>query len=399
MAVFKWSSACLTIVFLCCLPTWTQAKGKQAKVNCVDDSMTVVVPLDTENEKAYLDQLKGYDICAPSIEDGAATFRLDLNDVHKCGVTRLLHQPTGKRVFYHKIIVESESGREIVSVRCSLGPIVPVGPHQIHRRDLDLPVGFQEPENLEITTSLTERAPEPQLGVSVSQDGKEVSGEISVRPGTPLAMKVFLDKGSAPVYGLMVSHLQVSDTVAQQETIVFNGCSVDPYLFDNFVTTDGDTLEAKFRAFKFPDTTYVQFRGTVNVCLDKCQGTQCSNGATGYGRKKRSILSGNDSNRLFEISLTTFIKVEDDSNESDDIAKLLRNLKVANQMLEENSPRMVVEDNSDEVLTATVREKPQNVDAAEHAYNVQNESIRFGASIVFIAVAIALQFLFVDWRQ
>lgn len=52
----------------------------------------------------------------------------------------------GKRVFYHKVIVESESGREIISVRCSLGPIIPVGPHQIHRRDLDLPVGFQEPE-------------------------------------------------------------------------------------------------------------------------------------------------------------------------------------------------------------------------------------------------------------
>lgn len=44
--------------------------------------------------------------------------------------------------------------------------------------------------------------------------------------------------------------------------------------------------------------------------------TQCSNGATGFGRKKRSILSGSDSNRLFEISLTTFIKVEDDSNEA-----------------------------------------------------------------------------------
>lgn len=50
-----------------------------------------------------------------------------------------------------------------------------------------------------------------------------VSGEISVQPGTPLTMKVFLDKESAPVYGIMVSHLQVSDTVAQQETIIFNG--------------------------------------------------------------------------------------------------------------------------------------------------------------------------------
>lgn len=51
---------------------------------------------------------------------------------------------------------------------------------------------------------------------------------------------------------------------------------MDPYLFENFNTVDGDFLTAKFRAFKFPESTYVQFRGTVNVCLDKCQGVcQC----------------------------------------------------------------------------------------------------------------------------
>lgn len=53
---------------------------------------------------------------------------------------------------------------------------------------------------------------------------------------------------------------------------VFFRCSVDPYLFENFNTVDGDFLNAKFRAFKFPESTYVQFRGTVNVCLDKCKG-------------------------------------------------------------------------------------------------------------------------------
>lgn len=49
-------------------------------------------------------------------------------------------------------------------------------------------------------------------------------------------------------------------------------CSMDPYLFENFNTVDGDFLTAKFRAFKFPESTYVQFKGTVNVCLDKCRG-------------------------------------------------------------------------------------------------------------------------------
>jgi hypothetical protein len=85
--------------------------------------------------------------------------------------------------------------------------------------------------------------------------------------------------------------MQVTDTINQEETIIFNGyfksrimrywivilfiifsCSVDPYLFENFNTVDGDFLSAKFRAFKFPDSSYVQFRGTVNVCLDKCKG-------------------------------------------------------------------------------------------------------------------------------
>lgn len=49
-------------------------------------------------------------------------------------------------------------------------------------------------------------------------------------------------------------------------------CSADPYLFENFNTVDGDNLVAKFRAFKFPESTYVQFKGTVNVCLDRCKG-------------------------------------------------------------------------------------------------------------------------------
>ncbi len=49
-------------------------------------------------------------------------------------------------------------------------------------------------------------------------------------------------------------------------------CTVDPYLFENFLTEDGDLLRAKFKAFKFPESNFVLFRGVVNVCLDKCQG-------------------------------------------------------------------------------------------------------------------------------
>lgn len=60
---------------------------------------------------------------------------------------------------------------------------------------------------------------------------------------------------------------------------------MDTYLFDNFVTANGDTLSAKFKAFKFPDTSYVQFKGTVTVCLDKCQGVS----EKGRGKLKKDL--------------------------------------------------------------------------------------------------------------
>jgi hypothetical protein len=67
------------------------------------------------------------------------------------------------------------------------------------------------------------RAPEPILGVGVRQAGKLVTGELNVSPGTPLQMEIFLDKASAPIYGLLVTHMQVTDTNSQEETIIYNG--------------------------------------------------------------------------------------------------------------------------------------------------------------------------------
>ena len=53
---------------------------------------------------------------------------------------------------------------------------------------------------------------------------------------------------------------------------------MDPYLFQNFLTEDGDQLEATFKAFKFPESNFVLFKGTVNVCLDRCTGVSADPG-------------------------------------------------------------------------------------------------------------------------
>ncbi|XP_073972570.1 zona pelucida superfamily protein qsm isoform X2 [Rhodnius prolixus] len=280
----------------------------QHKVRCNRDSMIVEIRRTDDINNIYLEGLKYFtDVaCQPTLVDHQAVFKLSLTNFYQCGVTRMIQKSNNLTAYYHRIILESgDNEKHVLQVKC-----LQTGNHTIVKRNV-LPAGFQEPIDLDITSSLTEVAPQPKLQVGVRQAGKLVSGELNVNPGTPLQMEIYLDKTSAPVYGLLVSYMQVSDTKAQEETIIFNGCSVDPYLFENFNTVDGDFLTAKFRAFKFPDSTYVQFKGTVNVCLDKCRGIECSNGQMGYGRKKREIPEmPPDPNKVFEVSITSFIKVD-----------------------------------------------------------------------------------------
>jgi len=89
---------------------------------------------------------------------------------------------------------------------------------------------------------------------------------------------------------------------------------VDPVLFENFLTEDGDLLRAKFQAFKFPETNFVLFKGIVNVCLDKCRGVRCSNGQVGFGRRKKRSQEETevDVQRVYEVSMSTIVKVGDE---------------------------------------------------------------------------------------
>uniref|UniRef100_A0A1Q3FPD4 ZP domain-containing protein n=2 Tax=Culex tarsalis TaxID=7177 RepID=A0A1Q3FPD4_CULTA len=306
--------------------------------------VNVVLPSNDTTTNVYLEGMKGYPDpkCKPTVKDTLAEFQLSLVNIYECGVTRVVNKITGKKVFYHRIIIEGdqEFGKEVISVKCiTNGPLYNVT-HGIVKRDV-LPAGFQEPEDLEITSNITGSAPEPSLTIAVRQGENLVSGDLNVSPGTNLQMEIFLDKNSAPIYGLGVNYMQVTDTLTQEETIIFNGCSVDPYLFENFNTVDGDLLTAKFRAFKFPESTFVQFRGTVNVCVDRCKGVYCQ-GQIAYGRKRREIApSAADPNKIYEVTMTTFIKVDYDAaadkGTASEIDQKFRQLKLANQKLARNS--------------------------------------------------------------
>ncbi|XP_014295303.1 uncharacterized protein LOC103580259 [Microplitis demolitor] len=311
---------CIYLVLLCVTTTLANV---QSKVRCSKDMMEVDIVRSSPQAKIYLQQLENYpdEACKPVFHKGVATFRLSLaeQNMSRCGIVRVVNKMTGQKVYYHRIIVEepADLSKHGFTVKCIVtevelqSKISSIG-HDVVRRSV-LPAGFQEDDTVDIQAEIAGMAPIPMLSVGVRQGGKLVTGELNVSPGTPLQMEIFLNSESAPVYGLLVTYMQVTDTKTAEETIIFNGCSVDPYLFENFNTVDGDFLTAKFRAFKFPESTYVQFRGTVNVCLDKCQGVECSNGQVGFGRKKRAISMSGNQNNVFEVTMSTFIKVDYDS--------------------------------------------------------------------------------------
>ncbi|XP_045623403.2 uncharacterized protein qsm [Procambarus clarkii] len=281
-------------------------------VECGGGSMVVRVPVSGVKQ-VELDKWGALPGCGARLHHSHYTLTLPLDDTLACGTTRVRNKLTGEELFYHRVAITSSEGRQVVLVKCQVAPNNATHDN-IVKRDV-LPPEFVEPDYIEITSEVTGTAPIPILGVGVRQDGQLVGGQINVRPGTPLTMEVYLDDTSAGTYGILMSYMEVTDTENKKETIIFNGCSVDPVLFDNFVTTTGDYVSAKFRAFKFPETNYVLFRGTVDICLDRCQGIACSNGQLGFGRRRREVVGQSvDPNKIFEVTMTTFLKLDETLN-------------------------------------------------------------------------------------
>lgn len=80
---------------------------------------------------------------------------------------------------------------------------------------------------------------------------------------------------------------------------------------------DGDSLEARFNAFKIPESNFLVFEANVRTCRDGCQPAYCS-GGTGrsepsFGRKRRDV---NNDTIADEDEMSPIIVTDDDTNGS-----------------------------------------------------------------------------------
>lgn len=277
------------------------------EVFCRDDRMIIEVTLG-DARSVHLDKYDVLPACQPQRKDKMMIFEIPYKG--KCGVNRVERTDTGEVLYYHRLVTEEKDGASVSLVKCLFDANGnEEGSHGRLKRQIvdELPEGFSEPPTVEITKTLVNSAPVPELNVAIRQNGELVGEQRPVRPGSPLTMEVFLDQISKSIYGLEVKQLDVTDARSKQEVLVLNSCSVDTHLFEDF-KQEGDYLRAKFRAFKFPETTYVEFKGTVDVCLAKCPGELCANRLLGFGRRRRST----DPNALFRVAVSTVIQVDEE---------------------------------------------------------------------------------------
>ena len=90
-------------------------------MKCDGKEMKVEMMLTSDVNDVYLEGMKEYGKelgCQPTIDENTATFRLSLTDFTRCAVTKIVDQSSGRKDFYHRVVVERDSGKESILVKC-----------------------------------------------------------------------------------------------------------------------------------------------------------------------------------------------------------------------------------------------------------------------------------------
>ncbi|XP_008208776.1 uncharacterized protein LOC100114312 [Nasonia vitripennis] len=118
----------------------------------------------------------------------------------------------------------------------------------------------------------------------------------TIAVGDPLTFRLEAQDGSNYATDIFATNVVARDPYSGRSVQLIDryGCPVDNYVFPGLDRLrDGDSLEARFNAFKIPESNFLVFEATVRTCREGCQPAFCSSGTgrsePSYGRKRRSI--------------------------------------------------------------------------------------------------------------
>lgn len=139
----------------------------------------------------------------------------------------------------------------------------------------------------------------------------------TIAVGDPLTFRLESQRGFNLVSDIFATNVMAKDPYSGRTVNLIDsrGCPVDNYVFPSLgKARDGDGLEARFNAFKIPESNFLIFEATVRNCRGGCVPARCTLGngreeTESYGRRRRD--AGDDPSAL---ALTDGVEDEDEED-------------------------------------------------------------------------------------
>ncbi|KAI5630683.1 PAN domain-containing protein [Phthorimaea operculella] len=145
----------------------------------------------------------------------------------------------------------------------------------------------------------------------------------TIAVGDPLTFRLEAQDGYNYATDIFATNVIARDPYSGRSVQLIDrvGCPVDPDVFPELDKgRNGDSLEARFNAFKIPESNFLVFEATVRTCRDGCQPAYCPShtgrSEPSFGRRRRDV----NSTLAAEANDTTTVTSEDvaNTNKSED---------------------------------------------------------------------------------
>ncbi|XP_041770696.1 uncharacterized protein LOC121592890 isoform X5 [Anopheles merus] len=173
----------------------------------------------------------------------------------------------------------------------------------------------------------------------------------TIAVGDPLTFRLESQDGYSHATDIFATNVVARDPYSGRSVQLIDnyGCPVDSLVFPELGRSrDNDALEARFNAFKIPESNFLVFEATVRTCRGGCQPAYCP-GPSGrsepsFGRRKRSLENGTETIGTAEPLVAASPDPADDEDDEVSI--------VNGTMVNENATSAKTRDASGDTITA-----------------------------------------------
>ncbi|XP_059489050.1 uncharacterized protein LOC132204524 isoform X3 [Neocloeon triangulifer] len=157
----------------------------------------------------------------------------------------------------------------------------------------------------------------------------------TIAVGDPLTFRLEAQDGYNYAQDIFATNVIARDPYTGRSIQLIDryGCPVDNFVFPGLdKSREGDGLEARFNAFKIPESNFLVFEATVRTCRDGCQPAYCT-GHTGrsdpsFGRRRRDV------NGTVELTDSNGNNNINGTEEEEHVREMIKVLENRNEMVD-----------------------------------------------------------------